>query len=408
MKNRRQLPILAAVTLLTAVLATTELRAELSLGVLPDEPAPTVAGVLANLDVDGESIAVRSYATVDAMLGDMRAGRLDLAVLAEPVTPVSGVSVLANLFPSVLHVLHRESIHPDSLSELITSGKIYAGAPGGIGSGLIRSLVEDYGIDEANVHVLDDAWTEEPDVYFVFGGLLATDARRRLGGYRLWSVDDPDKLMRGSAAEGLMLRYPNLRPFILPADLYPALGRQAALTVSVSTLLVAGTGLDEDRAFEVVATVTQASPLIAAAYPLAGLPQIAMAGTEARTLPLHPGARRYLDRNEPAFIERYAEVLALAFTLVIAAGSASLAVERRRRQARKDRLDNYYQQILGVRPLADANAQERRAANLAIRAIQAEVFDLVVADRIEADGALVAFLTLSNQALAETKGDAEA
>ena len=37
-----------------------------------------------------------------------------------------------------------------------------------------------------------------------------------------------------------------------------------------------------------------------------------------------------------------------------------------------------------------------------IRAIQSEVLELVIAERIDADGALVAFLSLSNQALNET------
>jgi len=191
-------------------------------------------------------------------------------------------------------------------------------------------------------------------------------------------------------------------PFILPADLYPSLGAAPALTVSASTLLVASADLDDDRAFAALAVVDRAGPAIAAAYPLAGLPQQAAEQMAARTLPLHAGAQRYADRDAPTFIERYAEVLALVFSLIIALGSASVAFERRRRQARKDRLDVFYQRVLDARPRPDASADQRALANAEIRAIQAEVFDLVVAERIDADGALVAFLTLSNQALAET------
>lgn len=135
---------------------------------------------------------------------------------------------------------------------------------------------------------------------------------------------------------------------------------------------------------------------------MAGLPQQQVTENAGRTLSLHPGAQRYNNRDAPTFLERYAEVIALGLTLVIATGSASVAIERRRRQARKDRLDLYYKRVLEARPAPGATAEENQLANARIRAIQAEVFDLVVAERIDANEALVAFLTLSNQALAET------
>ena len=157
--------------------------------------------------------------------------------------------------------------------------------------------------------------------------------------------------------------------------------------------------------YEVAAAVDRAAPLIAASYPLAGLPHLSMSNSTARTLSLHPGAQRYADRNLPSVLERYAEIFALIATMVVAAGSAGVALHRRRRQSRKDRLDGYYSRALDHRPSVGASVEDRIQCRAAIRSIQAEVFDLVIAERIDADAALIAFLTLSNQLLAESESD---
>lgn len=52
-----------------------------------------------------------------------------------------------------------------------------------------------------------------------------------------------------------------------------------------------------------------------------------------------------------------------------------------------------------------ADAEQLQAAYRQMRAIQSEVLEQVIAARIEADGGLVACLTLSCQALAESRAD---
>ena len=246
---------------------------------------------------------------------------LDLALLEEPIAPIDGVSAVMKLYPSVLHVLHRTEVEVRGFRDLFSEGNVWAGTPGGIGHRLAQSLADEYASRPNAVRWLDDPWSADPDVYFIFGGILARDARSRLDGFRLWSLDDPAALMHGSVAEAVVLRHPNLRPFILPAALYPELSQQAALTLSVSTLLVARSSLEADRMYEVAAAVDRAAPLIAASYPLAGLPHLSMSNSTARTLSLHPGAQRYADRNLPSVLERYAEIFALIATMVVAAGS---------------------------------------------------------------------------------------
>ena len=76
---------------------------------------------------------------------------------------------------------------------------------------------------------------------------------------------------------------------------------------------------------------------------------------------------------------------------------------RRRRQARKDRLDTYYQQTLQWREALASKQQSPAEIALALRGLQGEVFELLIAERIDADHALLAFMNLSNQLLYEAE-----
>jgi hypothetical protein len=207
--------------------------------------------------------------------------------------------------------------------------------------------------------------------------------------------------MYGSIAEGIALRYPNLRPFVLPAEVYPDLSAQPALTLAVNTLLVARADLDGAIAYELAQGADRLKSSVAAMYPLAGLAQLQENGRTPRALPWHPGAQRYRDRELPSFIERYAELFGLMLTLFLAAGSLFVAVMRTRKQTRKDRLDAFYKRVLDCRLKDQATDDERIESIKAIRAIQQHVFELVINERIDTDAALVAFLSLSNQLLAE-------
>ena len=63
----------------------------------------------------------------------------------------------------------------------------------------------------------------------------------------------------------------------------------------------------------------------------------------------HPGARDYLERDEPGFFERYAELAGVSFSVTLAVLSGLIALTRWRERVRKNRIDGYYAEILRVR-----------------------------------------------------------
>ncbi|MEM1141827.1 MAG: TAXI family TRAP transporter solute-binding subunit [Pseudomonadota bacterium] len=384
------------------VLLCAQAQAVILLGVHAEEPAPSIGNLVLTLTPDGERIELKSFASSDEVVAALQRGDVDLGIIEDSEREHSKLALVTDLYPSVLHLLVREDQVPDGLGEFLQNGPIWAGAPGSTGFRLAQWLAQDFRIPESDLTLLDNPYTEDPSSYFIFGGILQTDALDRLSGFRLASLDSASRLMNGSVAEGIALRYPYLRPFVLPAQLYPSLSNEPALTLSISNLLVTRTDLPANTIFELARELDALRPRIAAVYPLAGSQQLADRTRAAQAVPLHIGARRYRDRDEPGFLERYAEVLALAMTLTIATGTVLASIRRQRRQSRKDRLDTFYQRLLDLRfALTEKDVAGAEIA-IQVRAAQAEVMALVIDERIDADGSLIAFLTLSNRLLDES------
>jgi hypothetical protein len=398
---------------LVLLLCSFNLAAEqaLVLGIHTDEPAPKIGALIANSSPAGYAIELKSFASVELLREELEAGNIDLALLEETGATEKGAAMITEIYPSVLHVLYRgESTDQGddrnaqkNIGQILRNTPIWAGAPGSIGHTVALALARDFGLQDDELNLLDDPWSVEPEVYFIFGGILAPDALSRLDGFHLYSFDNPADLMLGSVVEGIALRYPNLRPFILPEQLYPTLDDNAALTLSVSSLLVARETLDDNVAYEIAAAIDQLMPQIAALYPMAGMPQLSAGAQQARAMPLHPGVQRYLNRDLPGFLERNAELLALYATVLLAIASALVAWRRHRKQSRKDKLDVYYQKLLSFRNSLEDPAFKCDSLAAQTRATQADVLALVIDERIDADGALLAFLSLSNQILAEAQ-----
>ena len=80
--------------------------------------------------------------------------------------------------------------------------------------------------------------------------------------------------------------------------------------------------------------------------------------------------------------------------------SAGVAIIRLRRQAKKDRIDAYFSKLLAFREASQDGATDPQTEQQ-IRNLQSQVTELVVAERIQADAAYLAFLSLSDQVIRE-------
>jgi TRAP-type uncharacterized transport system substrate-binding protein len=69
----------------------------------------------------------------------------------------------------------------------------------------------------------------------------------------------------------------------------------------MASVLVARTDLTDDQAYALAEMSERVRAQISTVYPLAGLPHLQTQEAD-RMLPVHPGAQRYIDRNEPGLL----------------------------------------------------------------------------------------------------------
>ena len=383
-------------------------REPLVIGWTANEPASEISQLLAENLSDDFVVESRQFGNAAEVTAAVQSGQIDLAILEEPTKPIPDVNVLRALFPSVLHVLAKPSIltgtATKSISELVRGRDVFAGAPGGAGHELIKILVDQQIFPAADQFTLHDSpFGADLDIFIVFGGILQRNDLRQLSEYQLISLGSVSEFGRGSWAEGVALRSPSIQPFIIPDGLYPGISQEATLSLSVQSLLVTHPNLDDQIAYQVLMRVDELMAQIRSIYPLAGR-QTSHPDGISFNLTTHTGALRYEQREAPGFLERYAELLAFLVTLILALSSLLLALFKMRKQARKDRIDVYFDQLLGLRDLL---FDEQVPKDLPARVIQLQhtVTQLVSEERIAADSAFVGFLELSNQVLAESRSN---
>ena len=343
---------------------------------------------------------------VNETLERLRNGEVDLVVTEEPARPSPNLSTIVPLYPNILHVLVKKEIKAAPFGELIRGRQVYAGPLGGASARLLINVASVFGLSERDYRLLPDPFAIEPDVFFVLGGLLAEEGLQPLSQYRFHSFGGASGLEQGTVAEGIALRFPNIRPFLLPASTYGSMNPTPVLTLQTRTVLVARDDLDADVAYRIAETLVQHNHDLATVYPLVLSELNPSFDAASVMLPLHRGARRYLDKDEPSFVERYADVIGIALTVLAAIGSGVLTAVRVSRARRKDRIDVYYRRVLDVRQALQDDAPDGthwRALEEKTKQIQEEVLQLLIEERLNVDESLTLFFDLSNRVLLETR-----
>lgn len=390
--------------MLAVLAACSNTEREVTLAFSTELPAPSIAeAVRTHLADDGFDIVLAEGTNPQDIVESIQNRSMDLGVLEEPDHPIPGIVTIAPLYPSVLHVLYKAASKPQDLAELIRGTNVYAGPSGGAADRLIRQLASDANLADNEFELLDNPWTIDPDVYFIFGGLLSNESVLQLSGYRLFSFADETDVAGGSVADAIVLKHHHLKTFLLPKGTYQSISDGPITTLSIRTVMIAHEDFSADSAFSIASNLFNNAQEYSLDYPLVMRELNTRFNPIELMLPLHTGSRRFINRDEPGLIERYVDIIALLFTLAIAIGSGIYTLYRRHLQVKKDRLDRYYTQLLQVRSEANANSEvaQIRDSKLKAVSVQEEVLNLLIEERVSADASLVAFLSLSNQIINE-------
>ena len=95
------------------------------------------------------------------------------------------------------------------------------------------------------------------------------------------------------------------------------------------------------------------------------------------------GVRRYLARDEPGLLERYAETISMLVYLTFLVLTSLIGFSRWRSQRKKDRIDTFYTRVLAIAERGDG--EDHIQLNRELDELEREAFESLIAEKLAAD-----------------------
>lgn len=337
--------------------------------------------------------------SVDALTSDLA----DLALLENSTPFVEGLRTVLPVFESVLHILARDDLEPEDLGNPLNGADFYVANRSAAGIRFIELVTHRMGLtpDQYTISEAFDPGTTDIIVYF--GPIDPSNTPWATPGYSLVSLDNELNPQGKFYKEGIGYTAPNMKPKTIPALTYDLPGNETDIaTVAVDTLLIARKDVSEASIYELTRTFLEQKPRFTAIAPhlFAGINE--SFDPLDLSFPLHRGARAYFERDNPGFIERYAETINMLVYVSFLLISASLAFARWRERTKKDRIDVFYTRIMDIRQDASRSVTERLGE---LDTLEQEAFDLLVKERLSANESFRIFTDLLATARSELNRD---
>ena len=286
-------------------------------------------------------------------------GESQLALVQNDAVGGTPVRSLAALYPEVLHLVCHTNSNIHSLADL--SGKrVGIGAPNSGTEQITTNLLTFAGVklkakDVAHSSfgsTINQLHNGNLDAAFFLTGLGTPAIGEALTDSQLALAPIHTEPPSGALAEiqartftkGFRVHYPHASPQTIPLMTYKGRPTAPVPSMSVQAVLVCQKNVNADiieritrTLFEQRAVLSQKEPAFSALNE-----KTAQAGLQ---FPLHIGAENYYQRNEPGFLRTYAELIALAITVILLVWSALTWTRSWYEQHRKNRIDTYYQAV---------------------------------------------------------------
>ncbi len=339
-----------------------------------------------------------------ANLDSIANGVADIALIENFVPFKDDVRSVLSFYPKVLHIFYLDDGRPEpqTLQELVDGRRIFIGQEGSGSHLFMLDLFEFFEMDINSIQVTNNVF--DTDVLVGFTDIVSFNDLSTLKGFKLFSLDKVENLGKGSIVDAISLRYPQVRPFVIPETSYRDITKEPIVTVETEALLIVRAGLRDNFVYDLTSTIfnekqdfINLSPLI-----FKGLDE--NIDRTKLSFPLHEGARVFLDRDEPGFLERYAELGGVLLSIVVALASALVSLSRWQRQKKKDRVDIFYKDLMEIKNAAIASSQVGIEKIKEIQQSQNKAFDMLINEELEANESFRIYMELSKETIHEIRG----
>lgn len=276
--------------------------------------------------------------------------RASLATAQADVPAGPSARIVAVLYDDTFQILTRRNSPARSFTDL--KGKTIAlPRSGGQFQSFLR-VAQHFGLQESDFRYVGDS-DEVADEAFSDGIADAVFRVRVLGSpaVQLLMQTGNVRLMRIDHAAAMKINNPALEPSVIPAGAYlgnPAEPAGDLPSVSVHRTLLVSSAIDDETVRAITGALIEDRQEIAEAIPdqvaqvRLLLAQVRRPESQSGMGPvLHPGARKFYDRDKPPFILAHADYIRLLLAVVVMFGSWTWELKALMRRKQKKMADAY-------------------------------------------------------------------
>lgn len=408
-------PIIIRLGTLVAVLLLAACSGKKSLIVLTDKHSspgkaviPVVSQALAPVSLKMNERVIDADSEVE-LLELVNSGKADMAIVKNDTyinEKMENLRTVAPLFPDVFLLLVKEQYAKAPIHRLLERGKVALVIDKSEEETVIHHFWEVMQVHPRHVSVFRNAGdslafthaAQHADVIVTFSSINNPELSALLAGsgFRIYNNAQLTGVTPGSQIDGFCVRFPQAIPYTIPPGIFEGFPETAIMTFAVYDVLVCHKDIDPAITYDVNESIFQAKAFLAQQNFEFGLLQENF-NDHTFIFPLHDGTSAYLNRNQPSFWERYAEIIGLAGSvLVVSAGWISRRYSQWK-QRRKDKIDEYYLRVMEISDKAHYGNVDDDELNMLLeelRQIRNHAFKLLVNEHVAADNAFVIFQML--------------
>lgn len=371
----------------------------------PEGPNRQVALTMKRLLEDEFNVEIKLVPGVhtDANLDSLIQGKVDIGLIENYVPYQNGANSAFSFYQEVLHLFYKGQ-RPNSFRELMENKTVFVGRKNSPSYHLMMDLFNFYNLDEEKIDITFNIL--KADVVTVLSTLLSEDELMGFRDYQLYSFDDIQEYgSGGSSVEGISLKHPRIDPFVIPKGTYSMLSLEPVITLSIDVVMMVRSGMGSVAVTDLTKTMLRNRQTFASIDPLLynGLKEDF--DRSKLNFPLHEGARIFLDRDEPSFFERYAELGGVIFSILVAIIGGIVSLTKWQAQKKKDKVDEFYEELLRVKnaiPSITKIKEGLRQIKL-IQESQNKAFEMLISEELIADDSFRIYMELSKETIAELR-----
>ena len=207
----------------------------------------------------------------------------------------------------------------------------------------------------------------------------------------IYSFDEVDSKGNGSFVEGFCREYKKTTPYVLSRDAFGIALEKPIYTFAVHELLVTRRDFPASIIYDLIETIHHHH--IVPIFSSSNSYTFEVNQQDINLIfPFQQGTIDYLNRDQPKFVERYAEVMGFvlsAFVLLIGLVASLRATIAQRK---KDRMDEYYKELLTLKE--NMSTYNNQYLFDRLRRLQKKVFELLIDEKLSANNEFVIFMML--------------